>query len=38
MTDAYNVLNGVSSFQDENVKACLPLEYTPEDYSKKDVE
>jgi hypothetical protein len=28
----------VSSFQDENVKACLPLEYTAEDYSRKDVE
>jgi hypothetical protein len=38
MTDAYSVLSGVSSFQDENVKACLPLEYTAEDYSKKDVE
>ncbi|XP_023723739.1 transmembrane protein 107-like isoform X2 [Cryptotermes secundus] len=24
--------------RDENVKACLPLEYTAEDYSKKDVE
>jgi hypothetical protein len=32
------LLIGVSLFQDENVKACLPLEYTAEDYSKKDIE
>ena len=26
------------SFQEENVKSCLPFEYTAEDYTKKDVE
>lgn len=25
-------------FQEENVKACLPFEYTADDYAKKDVE
>ena len=25
-------------FQEENVKSCLPFEYTADDYAKKDVE
>jgi hypothetical protein len=34
----FRVWKDFSLFQDENIKACLPFEYTADDYAKKDIE
>jgi hypothetical protein len=38
VTYYFSILRSFSLFQEENVKACLPFEYTADDYAQKDVE